>query len=78
MGCRDYYDPAYEREQKRWRENNTLINRSNCKRISGRVDEHVACCDCGAMIWTGDLFREDDLPFVRAHHHWHASTQARL
>ena len=77
MGCNDYYDPSRERGDERWRDNNTLVNRSGCKRITaGGADFYVVCCDCGAMVWTGDLRREDDLPFVRVHHHWHATSLA--
>jgi hypothetical protein len=73
MGCNDYYDPSREREDKNWRRNNELINRSNCKRFrTAGSNDYVGCCECGAMVFTGDLWQEEDLPWVRAHHHWHS------
>lgn len=72
MGC-DFIDPGRDRRDANWRSNNDLVNRSGCKRIVGKAQDYVACCHCGAMVWTGDLWEESDLPFVRVHHHWHAS-----
>ncbi len=71
MGC-DYDDPSREWRDRNWTRNNKLINASDCKRIAGSIPkDYVACCACGAMIWTGDLREERDLPFVRVHRHWH-------
>lgn len=71
MGCDDYYDPGSQRRAVNWGRNNKLVNDCGCKRIAGNVADYVACCKCGAMVWTGSLWEEDDLPFVRVHDHWH-------
>lgn len=70
MGCNDYYDPVRDRRDERWRANTELIKRSNCELVIYQ-DTYVSCKECGAMVWTGKLHDEDDLPMVRAHRQWH-------
>lgn len=74
MGCNDFYDPVRERSDNRWRANLDLIKRSNCEQIRHK-DSYVSCKECGAMIWTGRLQDEDELPMVIAHHKWHVQTR---
>lgn len=78
MGCSDYYDPARDREDERWRINTQTLKelRFGFRFIeTGRAslgDTAIALCHtCGAMVWCGDLRRIEDLPDVSKHHQWH-------
>lgn len=77
MGCNDYYDPARDRENERWRTNTALLDELGFATVfvssRGLYGSAIAalCPECSAMVWCGDLRREDDLPWARAHNEWH-------